>query len=113
MKDKITEIDAIWNNTRIVRPPLASPTSGKKMRKFWRAKKESSSLQENVLKYNVVAELALASSGMNFEQLLCEDKDEGRKQLKKSFAKTDPVTQGSVLNPLGGLWRLKFVSLKA
>lgn len=60
----------------------------------------------------MVAKLASANSGMNFGQVLRRDANEPRKQLRNLVAKTVPVTQASTDDPLGRLFRLKFVTVK-
>lgn len=73
------DIDALVNKAAIVRPLLIVPMSGKKKTKVRRAKKETGSSQNHVGKYNVVAELASAPTGMNFGQLRRGDADEASK----------------------------------
>ena len=70
---------------RRISPPRSGPKRSHQRKKAKKVTKKTS-LQEYVKKYNV-SELANASSGLTFEQLVCGDADVAKKEIVRLFAK--------------------------
>ena len=96
---------------RNVLPPRTGPRRSYLKKKSKKTSKKTS-LQEHVGKYNVISELANASSGLTFGQMIRGDADVAKNEINRLFAK-----QGSRGRTFAGhanmkLRRLRVVTLK-
>eukprot|EP00737_Agarophyton_chilense_P002013 gb/GEZJ01002278.1/.p1 GENE.gb/GEZJ01002278.1/~~gb/GEZJ01002278.1/.p1 ORF type:complete len:592 (+),score=68.54 gb/GEZJ01002278.1/:824-2599(+) len=109
----IMEIDALVNKSPGTFRKVAAPKGRKKTRKPKKSKGSAQGLHDQVGKYNVMAELAAASPGLTFGQLLRGDADETRKLLKPLLSGMVLIRHASFLHATSLPRRLKGIATDA